>query len=166
MTFNIFMTQGVPCFGQDDRIHDLISTDLRGNKRPVFRQLLVNEFHFPAVFKCFDPLLVWHVRSTSGEATVARKYMSFSEQDYGRRTGGVQAPAFRSEITNVEIPAMTPKTSVFRTVADRPYLLLLPRREAGESYRFCGQVHDFSEARSTFPVPRLPGTSCDRILCP
>src|SRR5882724_1675198 len=62
MTFNIFMTQGVSCFGQDDRIHGLISPDLRGNKCAVFRQLLVDEFHFPAVFKRFDPLLVWHVR--------------------------------------------------------------------------------------------------------
>src|SRR6266481_8504255 len=69
MTFNIFLTQRVFCFGQDDRIHDLISPDLRGNKRPVFRQLLVDEFHFSAVFKWFYPLLVWHVRGTSDEAT-------------------------------------------------------------------------------------------------
>jgi hypothetical protein len=38
---------------------------------------LVDELHFPAVFKYFDPLLVWHIRGTSGEATVVRKYTSF-----------------------------------------------------------------------------------------
>jgi hypothetical protein len=32
---------------------DLIPPDLRGNKRPVFRQLFVDEFHFSAVVKCF-----------------------------------------------------------------------------------------------------------------
>jgi hypothetical protein len=67
MTFNIFLTQRIFCFGQDDRIHDLIPTDLRGDKRPVFRQLLVDEFHFPPVFKRFDPLLAG-IRGTSGEA--------------------------------------------------------------------------------------------------
>jgi hypothetical protein len=34
MTFNIFMTPGVSCFGQDDRIHDLIPPD------PVVARLL------------------------------------------------------------------------------------------------------------------------------
>jgi len=34
---------------------DLIRPDLRGNKRPVFRQLFVDEFHFSAVVKCFEP---------------------------------------------------------------------------------------------------------------
>ena len=154
MTFNIFVTQGVSCFGQDDRIHDLIPPDLRSNKRPIFWQLLVNEFHFPAVFKCFDPLLVWHVRGTSGEATVARKYTSFSEQDYGRRTGGVQAPALRSEITNVEIRAMTPKTSVFRTVEADPYLVSLQRRIASDLGGYCGQLQGCREATATFPVCR------------
>src|SRR6266853_4545224 len=88
MTLNIFMTQGVPCFGQDDRIHDLISSDLRGNKRPVFRQLLVDEFHFSAVFKCFDPFFVWHVRGSSGEATVGRKWSQvYVAQRQKLRTG-------------------------------------------------------------------------------
>ncbi len=42
--------------------HALITFKLRGDKRPVFRQFLVDEFHSSVVFKCFDPLLVWHVR--------------------------------------------------------------------------------------------------------
>jgi hypothetical protein len=71
MTFNIFVTQRVSCFGQDDRIHDLISPDLRGDKRAVFRQLLVDEFHFPAVFECFYPLLVWHVRKDPFKKSVS-----------------------------------------------------------------------------------------------
>ena len=61
MAFNIFTIQRVSCFGQYDRIDDLIPCDLRGEKRPVFRQFLVDEFHLPAVFKCFDPLFVSHV---------------------------------------------------------------------------------------------------------
>jgi hypothetical protein len=31
---------------------------------------LVDEFHFSAVFKCFDPLFVWHCRISSGEIGV------------------------------------------------------------------------------------------------
>src|SRR6266478_2714635 len=62
MAFNIFTTKRISCFGQYDRIDDLIPGKLRGDKRPVFRQFLVDEFHSPAVFKCFDPLLVWHFR--------------------------------------------------------------------------------------------------------
>src|SRR6266849_3837900 len=63
MTFNIFTTKRISCLGQYDRIDDLIPCKLRGDKRPVFRQFLVDEFHFSAVFKCFDPLLVWHFRT-------------------------------------------------------------------------------------------------------
>ena len=62
MSFDIFTTQRVSCFGQYDRIDDFISFKLRGEKRPVFRQFLVDEFHSSAVFKCFDPLFVSHVR--------------------------------------------------------------------------------------------------------
>ena len=63
MAFHIFMTERVSCFGQYDRIDDLITFELRGDKRPVFRQFLVDEFHSFAVFKCLDPLFVSHVRS-------------------------------------------------------------------------------------------------------
>jgi len=61
MAFNIFTTKRVSCFGQYNRIDDLMSCNLRGDKCPVFRQFLVDEFHLPAIFKCFDPLLVSHV---------------------------------------------------------------------------------------------------------
>ena len=59
MTFNIFATKGVFCFGQYDRIDDLITCKLRGDKRPVCRQLLVDKLHISAVCNCFDPLFVW-----------------------------------------------------------------------------------------------------------
>src|ERR1700676_1928680 len=59
-TFNVIATKRVSCIGQYDRINDFIARKLRGDKRPVFRQFLVDEFHFPAVFNCFDPLFVWH----------------------------------------------------------------------------------------------------------
>src|ERR1700738_2521635 len=64
MTFNIFMTQRVSCIGQYDRIDDLIPCKLRGDKCPVFREFLVDEFHFSTVFKCFDPLFAWDFRSS------------------------------------------------------------------------------------------------------
>src|SRR5260370_6189715 len=67
MTFNILTTQRVSCFCQYDRIDDLIPFNLRGDKGPVFRQFLVDEFHIPAVFKFLDPLFVWHVCSPSSE---------------------------------------------------------------------------------------------------
>jgi hypothetical protein len=49
MAFDIFTTQRVSRFGQYDRIDDLIPCKLRGDKRPVFRQFLVDEFHFAFV---------------------------------------------------------------------------------------------------------------------
>ena len=67
MAFNIFTTQRVSCFGQYDRIDDLIPLNLRCDKCPVFGQFLVDEFHLPAVFKFLDPLFVWHVCSPSNE---------------------------------------------------------------------------------------------------
>jgi hypothetical protein len=71
MALNIFTTKRVSCFGQYDRIDDLTTGKLRGDKRPVFRQFLVDEFHFSAVFKRFDPLFVWHFRIFSGEISVS-----------------------------------------------------------------------------------------------
>jgi len=38
MTFNISTAKRVSCFGQYDRIDDLIPCNLRGDKCPVFRQ--------------------------------------------------------------------------------------------------------------------------------
>jgi hypothetical protein len=32
--------------------------------------LILDEFHFSAAFKCFDPLFVWHFRISSGEISV------------------------------------------------------------------------------------------------
>ena len=63
MAFNIFATKRLSCFGQYDRIDDLITFKLRGDKRTVSRQLLADEFHSSAVFKFLDPLFVLHVRS-------------------------------------------------------------------------------------------------------
>jgi hypothetical protein len=64
MAFNIFTAQRVSCIAQYDRIDDLIPCKLRGDKCPVFREFLVDEFHFSTVFKCFDPLFVWHFRTS------------------------------------------------------------------------------------------------------
>src|ERR1700680_852979 len=52
MAFNIFTTQRVSCVGQYDRIEDRIPFKLRGDKRPVHRQFLVDELHLSAVCKC------------------------------------------------------------------------------------------------------------------
>jgi hypothetical protein len=81
MTFNIFTTQRVSCLGQYDRIDDLIPCKLRGDKRPVFRQFLVNEFHSSAIAKCFDPLFVEHFRISSGELSECREYTSFGARN-------------------------------------------------------------------------------------
>jgi hypothetical protein len=44
---------------------------------------LVDEFHFSAVFKCFDPLFVWHVRISSGEIRVCHEYTLFGARNRG-----------------------------------------------------------------------------------
>src|SRR5271165_753933 len=83
MAFHLFTTKRVSCFGQYDRIDDLITFKLRGEKRPVFRQFLVDEFHFSSVFKFLDPLFIWHVRSSSGEVSVCRKCTLFAAKRFG-----------------------------------------------------------------------------------
>src|SRR5580704_4985690 len=67
MAFHIFTTQRVSCFGPYNRIDDLIPFNLRGNKCPVFRRLVVDKFNSSAIFKYFDPFLVSHGQSSSGE---------------------------------------------------------------------------------------------------
>jgi hypothetical protein len=62
-----------------------MSLNLRGDKCPVFRQFLVDEFHFSAVFQCFDPLFVWHFRISSGEISLRREYTSFGARNRGWR---------------------------------------------------------------------------------
>ncbi len=82
VAFDIFTTKRVPCFGQHDGIDHLIMRNLGGDKCPVFRQLLVDEFHFSAVFKCFDPLFVWHFcYPYSGKISVCREYTSFGARN-------------------------------------------------------------------------------------
>lgn len=68
MTFNIFTAKWISCVRQYDRIDDLIPCDLRGDKCPVFRQFLVDEFHPSAVFKFLDPFFIRYVRSSSRES--------------------------------------------------------------------------------------------------
>jgi hypothetical protein len=48
-----------------------MACNLRGHKRTVFRQFLVDEFHFSAVSKRFDPLFVLHFRTCSDGGSVA-----------------------------------------------------------------------------------------------
>src|SRR6202022_544312 len=83
MTFNIFTTKRISCFGQYDKIDDLITCKLSSDKCAVFRQFLVDEFHFSAVFKCFGPLLVWHFRISSSEIRVCREYTLFGARNRG-----------------------------------------------------------------------------------
>jgi hypothetical protein len=77
MAFDIFTTKRVSCVGQDDRIDDLITCKLSGDKCAVVRQFLVYEFHFSAVFKRFDPFFVWHLSTSSAEIRVCREYTLF-----------------------------------------------------------------------------------------
>src|ERR1700730_436979 len=79
MAFNIVTTKRVPCFGQYDRIDDFTTGELRGDKRPAFRQFLVDEFHVSAVCKCFDPLFIRHFRILS----VLRFSRSIEERPVG-----------------------------------------------------------------------------------
>src|SRR6267143_6235005 len=81
MTFNIFTTEGIFLFGQYHGIDDLITCPLSRDKCPFFGQFLVDEFHFSAVFKGFDPLFVWHVRISSGEIRVCREYTLFGSSE-------------------------------------------------------------------------------------
>src|SRR5450755_29090 len=90
MTFNIFTTKRVSCFGQYDRIDDLITCKLSGQKCRVFRQFLVDKFHFSAVFKCLDPLFVWHLRTSSGEIRVSRVYVVRCQKS---RMGSEESPS-------------------------------------------------------------------------
>src|SRR6476646_2658677 len=75
MNFNVFPVERISCLGQYDRIDDLIPSKLGGEKRPIFRQFLVDEFHCSAVFKCFDPLFVRHCRSSAGEVNASLVYL-------------------------------------------------------------------------------------------
>jgi hypothetical protein len=90
MAFNIFTIQRVSCFGQYDRIDDLIPRKLRGEKRAVFWQFLVDELHPPAVFKCSDSLFAWHFRASSAEISMCREYTSFNARNRG---SGMRTPA-------------------------------------------------------------------------
>jgi hypothetical protein len=46
---------------------------------------LIEEFHFSAVFKCFDPLFVWHFRITSGEVSICQDSTLVGEIADGER---------------------------------------------------------------------------------
>ena len=67
MAFNIFTSKRISRFGQYHRMDDLIAFQLCGEKRAVFRQFLVDEFHLPAVFKFLDPLVVCHIALAPNE---------------------------------------------------------------------------------------------------
>src|SRR5664279_2255690 len=63
MTLNILSAKRVSCFGQYDRIDNLIPLNLCSDKCPIIGQFLVYEFHFSTVFNRFDPFILWHVHS-------------------------------------------------------------------------------------------------------
>jgi hypothetical protein len=66
MAFNIFATKRDSCFGQYDRVDDLITCKLSGDKSPVVRQFEVDKFNFSAVVKYLDPRFVLHFRISIG----------------------------------------------------------------------------------------------------
>jgi len=75
VNFNIFPVERISRFGQYDRIDDLIPCKLGGEKRTIFRQLLVDEFYLSAVFECSDPLFVRHCGSSAGEVRGSLVYV-------------------------------------------------------------------------------------------
>jgi len=78
MAFNIFTTERDSCLGQYDRIDDLITCKLSGDKRPVVRQFEVDKFNFSAVLKCLDPRFVLHSRIASAGGSVCSKYTLYA----------------------------------------------------------------------------------------
>src|ERR1051326_545760 len=72
MAFHSFTTKRVSCFIQYDRIDDLIACKLRGNKCSILRKFLVDEFYFSAVFKCLDPLFIWHFCTSAAQINVSQ----------------------------------------------------------------------------------------------
>jgi hypothetical protein len=65
MAFNIFTAQRFSLSCQYHRIDDLVPFNLCSDECSVFRQFLIDEFYFPAVLQCFNPLLVLHCLSLS-----------------------------------------------------------------------------------------------------
>src|ERR1700678_1334015 len=59
MTLYFIATKRVSHVGQYDRVDDFVAFNLSGDKPPVV-QFLGGEFHSSAIFKCFNPLIVWH----------------------------------------------------------------------------------------------------------
>ena len=72
MALNIFTTKRDSCLGQYDRIDDLITCKLSGDKSPVVRQFEVDEFNFSAVCKRLDPRFVFDFRVSSARVSICR----------------------------------------------------------------------------------------------
>src|ERR1700680_2627413 len=104
MAFNIFTAERVSCFGQYDRIDDLITCKLRREKRSVHRQFLVDEFDFSAVCKCFDPLLVWHFGTSAVRGQcLSQVYVRWEKLRSGMMTTLRSAPPnFLARISGVD----------------------------------------------------------------
>src|ERR1700687_2269488 len=60
MAFNFCTTKRICYVGQYDRIDDLVTFNLRGDERLYLKKILIGEFTSSAVFKCFNPLFIWH----------------------------------------------------------------------------------------------------------
>ncbi len=86
MAFNIFTTKRDSCVGQYDRIDDLITCKLSGDKSPVVRQFEVDKFNFSAVFKCLDPRFVLHFLIASAEGSIYPKYTLYAARIHGLGT--------------------------------------------------------------------------------
>ena len=138
MTFNIFTTKRVSCFGQYDRIDDLITCKLSGDKCPVFQQFLVDEFHFSAVFKCLDPLFVWHFRIFfRRDQGMSRVYVVRCQKSrMGNEKSPSRDPAFErwTENYNGELPL--PRVSTQRPELRRLAKLIVKTVQFGPAEPF------------------------------
>lgn len=65
VVFNIFTARRVSSSGQYDRVDDLVACKLHRHEGPIFREFLVEKFHFSAVCKCLDRVFIWHFRVSS-----------------------------------------------------------------------------------------------------
>jgi hypothetical protein len=98
-------------FFKYDRKDDLIPFKLRGDKCPVFRQFLLDEFHLLAVFKFFDPLFVWYVHSSTSEVSGCRKYTLFGARNCGsgKEVGISESGQSSNRIGKVEVGGTRPR---------------------------------------------------------
>ena len=86
MAFNIFATKRDSCLRQYDRIDDLITCKLSGDKRAVVRQFQVDEFNLSAIFERLNPRFVLHFRIPAATGSIRRKYTLYAARNHDSGT--------------------------------------------------------------------------------